>query len=243
MKKQVIFLVVCFFITWTNLSAQDHSADSSFFSKTVSSARSQYMKSMGSSSYLYNGVAYERYWNGMVGHPFFINEEFRQGNLYYNGVLYEDVPLMYDLSRDQLITKNFSKELNVKLLSEKIDGFTIGKNNFIRIVADSSVSSIPTGFYEKLYSGTVLVLGKYEKKVEHSLRAEDKITTLTQHDHYFIEKDGKYHLITGESDLLSLFKDQRGELRKFLNRREINFKKNPAGAIVQAVVYYEQLKK
>jgi hypothetical protein len=244
MKKQVIFLFIYFFITWTSLSAQDHSTDSSFFSKAVSSARTQYMKSMGGGSYLYNSVAYERYWNGMVGHPFFINEEFKQGNLYYNGVLYEDVPLMYDLSRDQLITKNFSKELNVKLLAEKIGGFTIGKNNFTRIVADSNhISSVSTGFYERLYSGTVTVLGKYEKKVEHSLRAEDKITKLVQHDHYFIEKDGKYHLITGESDLLSLFKEQRGELRKFLNRREISFKKDPAATIVQAVIYYEQLKK
>lgn len=244
MKKQVIFLIVCFFAVRTNLSAQDHSADSSFFSKAVSSARSQYMKSMGTGSYLYNSVAYERYWNGMVGHPFFISEEFRQGNLYYNGVLYEDVPLMYDLSRDQLITKNFLKELNVKLLGEKVGYFIIGKNYFTRVVADSNnSSSIPTGFYERLYKGSVTVLGKYEKKIEHSLRAEDKITKLVEHDHYFIEKDGKYHLITGESDLLSLFKEQRGELRKFLNRREINFKKDPAGTIVQAVTYYEQLKK
>jgi hypothetical protein len=202
------------------------------------------MKSMGIGSYLYNSIAYERYWNGMVGHPFFISEEFRQGSLYYNGVLYEEVPLMYDISRDQLVTKNFSKELNVKLLAEKVSGFSIGKNNFIRVVTDSSnVSSIPAGFYEKLYQGTVTVLGKYEKKVEYSLRETEKITKLIEHDHYFIEQNGKYHLITGESDLLSLFKEQRGELRKFLNRREINFKKDPGGAIVQAVIYYEQLKK
>jgi hypothetical protein len=243
MKKQAIFLVVCFFGKWTHLSGQDHSADSSFFSKAVTSARSQYMKSMGTGSYFYNSVAYERYWNGMLGHPFFISEAFRQGNLYYNGVLYEDVPLMYDLSRDQLVTKNFSKELNVKLLTEKIDSFSIGKNNFVRVVADSNVLSIPAGFYEKLYSGNIVVLGKYEKKVEYSLRAEDKITKLVEHDHYFIGKEGKYHLITGESDLLSVFKEQRGELRKFLNRREVNFKKDPAATIVQAVAYYEQLKK
>ncbi|MES2332783.1 MAG: hypothetical protein V4539_24455 [Bacteroidota bacterium] len=244
MKKKVLFILVCVFTRLTAINAQDLATDSSFLNSSLSSTRSQYMKTMGAGSYLYNGTAYERYWNGMVGHPFFTSEEFRQGNLFYNGSLYEDVPLMYDMSRDVLVSKNFLKELNVKLLGEKISYFNIGKNTFVRIVADSSTSaSMSTGFYERLYKGTVTVLGKYQKRIENSMNAADKITKFVEHDYYYIEKDGKYHLISGESDILSLFKEQRAELRKFLNRREINFKKDPAGTVVQAATYYEQLKK
>ncbi len=244
MKKQSIFLFVCSLATGHHLSAQDRLTDSAFYSSAISAVRSQYMKNIGANSYLYNGVAYDRYWNGIIGHPFFMNEQFQQGSIYYDGSFYEDVPLMYDIAHDQLVSKNFAKEVKISLLSSKIRYFTIGKNNFTRIMADStSISSLATGFYEILYKGTITVLEKHEKRIEHSFRAEDKITKFTQYNHIYVLKDDKYHLITNESGLQSLFKEQRAGIRMLLNRREVNFKKDPEGAVVKVVAYYEQLKK
>ena len=244
MKKQVIFLVVYSLAMGQHLSAQDPSADSAFYSRAISAARSQYMKNIGANSYLYNGVAYDRYWNGIIGHPFFMNEQFQQGSIYYDGSFYEDVLLMYDIAHDQLVSKNFSKEVNISLLSSKIRYFTIGKNNFTRIMADSTnLSSLVTGFYEILYKGKIIVLERHEKRIEHSFRPEDNITKFTVHNDMYVFKDGKYHLITDESGLQSLFKEKRADIRMFLNRREINFKKDPEGTVMKVVIYYEQLKK
>jgi hypothetical protein len=170
-----------------------------------------------------------------------MEETFKQGSLYYNGSFYEDVPLMYDINKDAVVSRNFSKNINIQLLSEKIQAFTIGANSFVRIDADSS-STLSSGFYEKLYEGAYTVLARHGKKILLS-KAEENSAKFMEFNYYYIAKEDAYHMIRAESDLLSLFKDQRPEIRKFLNRKEISFKKDPVNAIVQTVKYYEQLKK
>lgn len=242
MRKPVIIFIICLFAFMHPMLAQDRLTDSAFFVNAFSAARSQYMKNIGAGSYLYNGVAFEKYWNRIVGHPFFMSE-FQQGSLYYDGTFYEDVPLIYDISRDQLVSKNFSKNNDVILLTEKLRSFTIGSNKFVKIDVDSSNTSLAGGFYESLYEGSYTVLSKHKKEILHTTKGEEDITKFKQYDYYYVEKDGKYYSIDGESSLLFLLKDQRSEMRKFMNRKEINFKKDAAGTIVQAIQYYEKLKK
>lgn len=244
MKKRVIFPVTCLLTLFVghDLLAQDTATDSSFYQRSLSSARSLYMKNIGANSYVYNGVAYENYWNKIIGHPFFI-DGFQQGSLYYDGSFYEDVPLLYDISRDELISKDFSKTIDIRLLKEKVRSFTISLYTFVRFDADSSnTSSLPAGFYEQLHKGVFNVLEKHRKEILHSMSIEEP-NKFKEYDRFYIEKDDKYYEIVSEGDLLSLFRDQRTQMRKFLNRKEIQFKKNKEKAIVQAVAYYEQLKK
>jgi hypothetical protein len=247
MKKQVVFLSVCllgFFLISAPVLAQEAANDTSFYRKSLSSARLQYMINIGANSYLYNGGAYEHYWNRVIGHPFFMTDQFQQGTLYYDGTFYENVPLMYDMFRDELVSKNFSKTIDQKILSEKIRYFTIGNSSFVRIVADSvNGASLPTGFYEKLYDGTVTVLEKHEKKIERSLKAEENTSKFTEYVHFYIEKDGKYYSVETEGDLQGVFKDEKTEVRKFLNRKDIRFKKDKANTIVQVASFYDGLKK
>jgi hypothetical protein len=246
MKKQVVFLAICscFFLFNASVLAQDAANDTSFYRKSLSSARALYMKNIGANSYLYNGGAYEHYWNRVIGHPFFITDQFQQGTLYYDGTFYENVPLVYDMFRDELVSKNFSKTIDQKILSEKIRYFTIGNASFIRIVADSvNGASLTTGFYEKLYDGSVAVLEKHEKKIERSLKAEENSSKFTQYDRFYIAKDGKYYSVETEGDLVGIFKDQKTEIRKFLNRKDIRFKKDKARTMIQVAAFYDGLKK
>jgi hypothetical protein len=245
MKKPVIFPALFFLalLFCRDLSAQNLS-DSSFFQKSLSAARAQYMKNIGASSYLYNGVAYNHYWNGVKGSPLFMTEEFRNGTLYYDGTIYEDVPLLYDMYHDEVISKTFDRNVDLKLLGEKIHSFSIGPYFFVRIDADSlSGSPLTTGFYQRLYKGNITVLEKRQNRIVNALKVDENFTKFAEFDHYYVEKDGRYHTIEGESDLQSLFKDQKALIRKFLNRHDINYKKDPANTIVQTVAYYEQLKK
>ena len=242
MKKQVIILVMFLFAIRQATVAQDRLTDSSFLVNSLSAIRSQYMKNIGAASYLYNAAAFEKYWNRVVGHPFFMSE-FQQGSLSYDGVFYEGVPLIYDISRDQLVSKNFSQTVDVILPAEKIRSFTIGSNHFVKIGGDSNHHSLATGFYENLYNGSHTVLARHKKEILHTTKGEENITRFKQYDYYYVEQAGSFYAINSEGDLLSVLKDQRAEMRRFLNRKEINFKKDPEGTLVQSIQYYEKLKK
>jgi hypothetical protein len=244
MKRLPCFLRICliWLFTGNDCFAQSTLTDSSFYTKAAANIHSQYMKEMGASSYLFTGTAYIRYWKGISGHPFFMTDQFQKGTVFYNGTDYQNVPLKYDMYKDLLVSQNFTGETEIALVNEKIASFCMGAHCFVRIVHDSSNAMFPnTGFYEKLYSGGTTVWVKRQNLVKQSLNAEDNITKFTEYNNYYVEMAGKYYPIEGEKELLSLFKDKKTEIRKFLNRRDISYKKDPAKTIVQTVAFYEQL--
>jgi hypothetical protein len=226
-------------------SAQKISDDTTNYLKAaIAATRAQFTKTISANAYLYNGTAYARYWNGVVGYPFFEAEGFQKGDIYYNGIFYEEIPLMYDLFRDVLITKTFSKEDDMNLLGEKLTAFSLGTHFFVKISPDSAYATgLKTGFYEKIYTGGISAFVRHEKRIEKSLKVDENFSKFTQYDHYYIEKDGLFHAIDGESDLQSVLKDQKQEIKKFLNRKEIRYKKDPAATIIQVAAFYDGLKK
>ncbi len=244
MKKIVGIGFFLFLIVYNEHIVAQEMVDSTVSSSSWSALRSQFVKSTGPSSYLYNGTAYTRYWNGVRGFPFFLSESFQNGKLLYSGITYHNVALMYDISRDELVIPDFSKEVNIKLIPEKIALFSIGSHEFVRLNGDSLSSGLLyPGFYERIYNGTVIAYIKHEKKIERSARAEDNFSQFTLYASYYLWKDGIFHPVEGEKGLISIFKDNRQEIRKFLGKKEINYKKDPRGTIVQVAAFYDGLKK
>jgi hypothetical protein len=238
-------LLLLLLIAHASVSAQ---ADAVLPDTATATVRRQYLQNLGPGSSFYTGKVYERYWTGIKGHPFFLGEQYNQGSVNYQGVAYENISLMYDMSRDVLVTRDFTGELAMELLREKITRFRIANHRFINIDPDST-SSMRPGFYEILYDGSVSVLVKRMNQVVRVTRREDepgKVSAdrqFTEYDEFYVLKDNRYNVIRGESDLLAVLKDRRPELRKFLSRRTVSYRKDPAAAIVAAVSYYEQLKK
>lgn len=227
-----------------SLSAQDYLPDSSFFQKAVSNARARFTQNIGINSALYQGAAYDHYWNRVSGSPFFLSDQMVEGKVFYNGSLYENIPLAYDMVKDLLVTKTFAKNADMSLVSEGVDYFFINTHEFVRLVKSRSEKSVPvTGFYERLYNGEVQVFLKMEKKIKQLQKAEDNLTGFVEYDAYYVQKEGLFYEITGEADLVTVFKDQRVEIRKFVNRRDMSYKKDPAKVIVQTAAYYSALKK
>lgn len=235
--------LLLFILPCRNVQAQDFMADSTFYQKAISQTRTQYLKNIGANAGIYQGSAYDHYWNKVVGSPFFLKEGLVPGKILYDGTLYENIPIAYDLLKELLVTQSFSKSVDVSLAGERVTYFSIDSHDFVRLVKDSLHNDLPnSGFYERLYPGDVSIFEKREKRIKQSLKAEDNITRFIEYDYYYVRKDGRYYLVEGESDLLRIFKDQRAEIRRFLNRREMNYKKDPPGVIVQTAAYYVNLK-
>ncbi len=246
MKRHVLLLslLTLLLAPVLSVSAQDYLPDSAFFQKTVSNTRSRLIQNIGINSALYQGVAYDHYWNRVSGSPFYLSDQMVAGKVFYNGSLYENIPLAYDMVKDLLVTKTFTKNADMSLVSDQVDYFFINTHEFVRLIKNVSDKSVPaTGFYERLYNGDVQAYLKMEKKIKQLQKAEDNLTGFVEYDAYYVLKDGVFYEITGESDLVKVFKDQRNEIRKFVNSRGMNYKKDPAKVIVQTAAYYSSLKK
>jgi len=216
--------------------------DSVFQQRMTDSVIKNYYSTVGENMQLYNGSEYAGSFSSSIGHPYFETDRLQKGTIMYDAVLYRDIPLSYDLVRDELIISNYTQHFNLKLVPEKVVYFSMLNHVFVRIEPDSlQVGSVASGFYELLYNGSLMVLAKRIKRLQ-SGAAEDK-PRFVQYDHYYVRQASIFKEIDSERSLLELFKDQKAEVKKYLHKNDFRFKKDPGNTIVKAAEYYAQLKK
>src|SRR5271154_5846993 len=109
MTKPFLSTGYLFFLSFSLVSLMVHGqgppVDSSFLAKANEKAVEIYTQSIGSQANLYNGVEYRGYAENRSdkGHAYFINNDWADGTIDYDGSRYENVPLMYDLVTDKVI--------------------------------------------------------------------------------------------------------------------------------------------
>jgi hypothetical protein len=245
MRRFPVFLIwfisSCFF--WGKLNAQSYLTDSAYYSQSLNNAISLYTNILGKTTHLFNGSEYIFNNHGVSGHAFFGESEPTKGEVFYDGTLYPNVSLAYDLSRDEvLVNNNPGQDFNLKLITERVKYFSVLNHVFVRIVPDNTLKGyIPTeGFYDLLYNGKVTVLAKRRKQIEQGFKAEESLH-FVQYNEYFIKKDNVYYPIDGKGSLLNVFHDQKDKMKKFYRKSDLNYKKNPENAIVRTAEYYAQL--
>jgi hypothetical protein len=191
---------------------------------------------------LYNGSEYLRSPTSTKGYPFFEWEEAVEGSLFYDGNLYQQVHMQYDMAKDELVIENYLHNNVMRLVSEKISFFTLQEHAFIYFTPGKNGSMVP-GFYEELTAGDMTILVKREKKFTRSSNAEDNTTKYNQLNYYFVKKGGEYYPVAGKQDLLEILKDKKDALKKYIRLNRISFKKKFEEDLVAVTAYYSQLNK
>lgn len=200
-----------------------------------------YMASVGASSNLYNGSEYTAYYPSTVGTPFWDTAGFQPGIVSYEGVLYRDVPIAYDLVSNEVLIRD-PRQVIIKLDAAKIDFFQVRGHLFIRFNGDAnSKNLLPVDIYDLVYNGIMKVYVRRKKQVARNINAEGRYAFM-QYNAYFVYKDSMYHAISGRNDLLKLFRDKSDAVKAFWKENKLSFKNDPERTIVQTVNYYARLK-
>ena len=204
---------------------------------------SRYYKSLGEQSGIYHGPAYTGYpYQLSNGHQFFESPNLTQGTIFYNGMLYQDIPMWYDLVKDQVVVQTIDSLSMISLHNERIDYFSLLGHYFIKISQDSS-SSLSTGFYDQIYKGKTEVLVRRYKGTLEDVSTEGIFTKiLKQKNEIYLKKEGKYFSVLSSGSVLKALGNKQKEILSHLKKNAIKFKKDPEKAIVMMVSYYDQLK-
>ena len=244
-KKQLYHALGCLcfgLLSSFHSIAQAADGDSTYHNQSVRNAIDYYMTSMGKRTNLYNGSEYIFYSNGISGHPFFESDHLIRCEIEYDGTVYYDVPLAYDLVQDRIFTTDSSMNFNIQLFNERVRYFQMSGHLFVRVVQNSGKSVISaSGFYDLLYEGKINVYAKRTKAAERGFKNEDPMKFVSYTD-YFIWKNGEFIKVDSKGSLFSAFRDQKDMIKKYYRKSDLNFKKDPENAIVKTTAYYAQLK-
>lgn len=238
-KPKLIFLFICAVVLVGHLSAQSFSSAVQGFDDRILQV---YVDSMKNNLRLYNGSEYIRYGHGLVGDPFFKNNDFRKGDVLYDGIWYRKVPMLYDLVIGEVVIKDYNGGYEIKLLKEKISAFSLEGHNFTAISSDTTQENAASiDFYDKVYEGKVTVLVKYQKEMEMSRRT-DELSRFTEYTQYYIRNGNDYFSISNERNLYNAMHDKKTEIKKYLNKNNLKLKKDMENVLIELAKYYDSLK-
>ena len=246
MKKHILRINFLCFLSVFFISksfGQAVSADSANLQKIAS----QFYKSIGEESRLYNGREYLPYDPHIKNNALFpySAKSWAVGAVNYDGVDYKNVAMMYDVYKDAVVVLLYNKFSMFTLLSERVQDFSLSGHHFIRLDANqitNDKSGITIGFYDQLYAGKTEILAKRKKTLQNSSTAAAAPETFFEEsNNYYLKKGNTYYKIGGKGSMLKILKDKKGELQKYFRQNNINYGDNPEEAMAKMASYYDHL--
>lgn len=225
---------------FTKAGAQNQMPDSGFLQRIIDSTIDFARVGLQKNSGLFIGTEYKGYDRRIQGHPYFASDSIAKGSVFFDGILYKNVPLLYDILVDEIILSGHSQTIPIKLLKLKVHYFYLNEELFVKLEGDSLNGSLVPGFYNLLYQDKVSVLAKRKKQILESRKDEDDVR-FKQYDEYYIRKNNVLYKVDNNRSFLEVFNDKKDDLRQYQRRNNIKYKKDPANALVKTVAHYNKL--
>lgn len=191
---------------------------------------------------VYNGQSYIYYTMKMEGSPFFKSGDFSKGWVNYKGRKYDSLQLLYDITRNQLVTLYPDKISFIVIQNQFVDSFFLLGHTFIALEEDHKQNLYNSGFYDLLYEGKTQFLARRVETLLTVIQGESLITKFINHTHYYIHKNGLYYLVSNKKDVYHVFEDNIRDLKRMMRRNHIKLRrKNFETALIKVTAFYDQL--
>jgi hypothetical protein len=189
---------------------------------------------------LYRGKRYIEYAFQLAeGHPYFGDGKSHVGSAVYDGILYEDLNIWYDMVRDQVIIPSPFGAYKVFLINSKVDRFTIEDHQFIRLKDSLNPTAPRNGFYEQLYKGQISLLKKNRKYVREDLELTGVRQYIDSSLSYYIKKGDIYYSVPNKKALSHALKEKNKELRKFIRQNNLSFRRDLENTLIKVAAWYD----
>ncbi|MEM1136302.1 MAG: hypothetical protein AAGI07_10725, partial [Bacteroidota bacterium] len=190
---------------------------------------------------IYRGDEYKYYNFRIEGHQFFYADEAFIGNVFFDGFLYKNVQLLYDIYLKQLVIEHDNLAYSISIENKLVDYFDLFGHHFVRLKEDSN-RVISDGFYDLLVDGDVKFYVKREKSLQKTLENQRVIQWFELETRYYAYKDGGYHKVKKKGSILKLLQDQKKTLKTYLKKQKIYFGKDPENGLTETIKYYNTIK-
>ena len=203
-------------------------------------ARSLFVKANARQSRLFNGREYIPNDPSVKDHPFFLSKDWTKGSINYDGASFSEVPMLYDLTKDEVVVLNFLLPDKLSLVKQKVQEFNLHEHRFIYLKTDSSDKVLSPGFYDLLYRDKISVLVKRRKIIKAVVNTSIK-ASFEEEDRFFMIHEGISYPVKTLPSVLKVLKDKKPEIQQYLRKNGIIFRDNPEKAIVAIASQYDQL--
>lgn len=237
-KKGIFFLFLVLCLSTIKEGYGQHVVTDSLMRK----ASSDYLQLMKQQAALYNGAEYIAPKQLIEGNPFFGQEQYYDGMLVSSGVSFFNVPIQYDLVRDALLIWSYDRSILLMLNTEKVERFQLGAQSFIRGgLIEHNDDQTPKGFFQVIHEGKYLAIAKKQKVIVQKSSSDKSFAFYKQFNTYYIVVEREWKQVSNKNDVIQLLKQKKEEVKRFINQRGLNYRKDPEVFLSEVLAYYETL--
>jgi hypothetical protein len=240
-KFLFIFLFIASLAPFHLLNAQLSSKDSLIYTTAVKNIIATYHKNIGDQTGKYNGSQNAGYTVSFYeGHPYFFKHELSKGSITYDNVVFDNIELLYDEAKDWVILQDSTHR--IQLVSQRLQGFTIFDQPFVRLEKDANTPILASGFFQLLYDGDIKLYKKEVKIITEKFTYTPELSVLFEKvNYYYIKKGNRFYPIVKKKDFLKILYDKCKDLNDFISNEHLNFRKDKDNTLTKIVAYYDQI--
>lgn len=200
----------------------------------------------GSDDRLINGRIYVPLHSLAEGHPYFQSIDWVFSDLYIKGNSYPGVQVKYDIELDEFILfirDKFDRKNYIVLNRHYVDSVQIGKFLFVNTqFLPDFVEDI--GYVEMVYRKDFYFVVKYDKDFKKEFSESKPYGEYNQptNDKY-INESGVLTKLNTKKALYSYFEPQKKEVKRFMKKNKIKYKKANSGELFNLIQYCDDLRK
>ncbi len=220
MEKKILLFVIALFGWLISLGQPDN--DMKILETRTSRVHEHYQNLYVAP--VLTGKGYYADYRGAKNIPYFGSDDLEFGKLIYDGVIFKNIEIQYDLYTQQVVVLLESKNDTQLIIvdSDKASGFSINNYEFVNIRVDSIMKS---GFYQLAYKGyksSLLIKRTMDEDVEMSTQ---EITSefKPKNEYYIKNQFGSFH-VNSKKRLLKAFNNSE-EVISILKKNGIRLSK------------------
>lgn len=220
--------------------AQATGIDSTLRHTAAGNTISDYYKAIAKGSRQYNGLENLSYPRYMIGSAYYRDSTYlTNGSVDYDGIVYYDVPLLYDIYKDIVISVLPDHISKYSFLTERVKSFDVYGGHFVRILSDTT--NLKTGFYDEAYHNKLRVLIRFEKSIQNRTSGLTIESYFEKSTGYYLKKDKIYYSANSQGAVFKILKDKKKQLKQYLRANKLKFRKDPERILVLLAAYYDSL--
>jgi hypothetical protein len=235
------YLLQVSFLFLIHASVQAQNADSALEQQAYAGAVQHYHQMLLPENGLYNGGEYADYAGTLtLGYPYFGPNKVQPGWVVYNGMRYDSLMLWYDLIREALVLSNPDGGFKVQLLTTRIQAFSLSGHHFLQLIRDST-NGLRTGFYEILVEGKLSLYKKSRKNLQEYTSSQGLERNVYSDSSFYLERNGHFLPVNSQRAFLDVLSDKKSQVKSYMRKNKLSFRKNREAALVQIVALYNGL--
>ena len=236
MRKSIILI---FFALLLQAGKAQALADSGFYQPAGEKAIEEFLEAQRQNLPVYNGLQHVGYSHRIQGSAYYKSDSWQEGAVLYDGILYKNAFLKYDMVKEVLIMRQPSSLLGIALFSPRVHYFSFENSTFI-YKHKTDGQPITEGFYEQLVKGKIGLLAKRKERIEEEIVATELLQKFVRTDQYYAVKEDNYYAIKSQNDILNLLGEKKKDIQRYLKKDRIKFKKDPEHALVKIAELFNQ---